>query len=213
MKYEWYLFDLDGTLTASAEGIINCAKHALVKMGREVPPDDEMRAFIGPPLVWSFMNIAGLSEEDAHRAVTLYRERYSDVGWKENRVYPGIIPLIKGIKERGGKIALASAKPEKFCLQILEYFGLLPYFDRVSAISLTNHSAEKREIILNALPEESERRNAVMIGDRIYDIEGAIEAGVAAVGVEYGYGSPDEFAKAGAVAKTPDDLWDILIGD
>ena len=118
-----------------------------------------------------------------------------------------------GSLERGGKIALASAKPEKFCLQILEYFGLLPYFDRVSAISLTNHSAEKREIILNALPEESERRNAVMIGDRIYDIEGAIEAGVAAVGVEYGYGSPDEFAKAGAVAKTPDDLWDILIGD
>ena len=213
MKYEWYLFDLDGTLTESAEGIINCAKHALIKMGAEVPPDEEMRAFIGPPLVWSFQNVAGLSEEDARKAVELYRERYSVLGWKENKVYPGITELIKGIKERGGRIALASAKPEKFCLQILEYFGLMPYFERVSAISLTNHSAEKREIIMNALPEAEYRSRAVMVGDRIYDIEGAIEAGVASVGVEYGYGSPEEFEKADAVAKTPDDLWEILIGE
>ena len=213
MKYTWFLFDLDGTLTASAEGIINCAKYALEKMGRKVPSDDAMRAFIGPPLVWSFMNVAGLSEDDAHHAVDVYRERYSVIGWKENSVYPGIAQLIRGIKKRGGKIALASAKPEKFCLQILEYFGLMPFFDRVSAISLTNHSAEKREIIMNALPDEAERRNAVMVGDRIYDIEGAIEAGVDSVGVEYGYGSPDEFVKANAVAKTPDDLWDILIGE
>ena len=126
MKYEWFLFDLDGTLTASAEGIINSAKYALEKMGVEIPSDEEMRAFIGPPLVWSFQNVAGMSEEDAHKAVELYRERFSVLGWKENRVYPGIAPLIRGIKKRGGKIALASAKPEKFCLQILEYFGLMP---------------------------------------------------------------------------------------
>ena len=213
MKYEWFLFDLDGTLTASAEGIINSAKYALEKMGVEIPSDEEMRAFIGPPLVWSFQNVAGMSEEDAHKAVELYRERFSVLGWKENRVYPGIAPLIRGRKKRGGKIALASAKPEKFCLQILEYFGLMPYFDRISAISLTNHSAEKKEIILTALPDEEERRNAVMVGDRIYDIEGAIEAGVACIGVEYGYGKPEEFEKADAVAKTPDDLWDILIGE
>jgi len=213
MRYEWFLFDLDGTITASAEGIINSAKYALVKMGVDVPSDEAMRAFIGPPLLWSFQNVAGMSEPDAHRAVELYRERFSVLGWKENRVYPGIAPLIRGIKKRGGKIALASAKPEKFCLQILEYFGLMPYFDRISAISLTNHSAEKKEIILTALPDAEERRNAVMVGDRIYDIEGAIEAGVASVGVEYGYGAPEEFEKADAVAKTPDELWDILIGE
>lgn len=212
MKYEWFLFDLDGTLTESAEGIINSAKYALEKMGVDIPSDEAMRTFIGPPLLWSFQNVAGMSEEDAHKAVEFYRERFSVIGWKENCVYPGIAPLIRGIKKRGGKIALASAKPEKFCLQILDYFGLMPYFDRISAISLSNHSAEKKEIILKALPDAEERKNAVMIGDRVFDIEGAIEAGVACVGVEYGYGSPEEFVKADAVAKTPDDLWDILIG-
>ena len=212
MKYEWFLFDLDGTLTESAEGIVNCAKHALSRLGVEIPADEAMRAFIGPPLKWSFMTIAGLDEAAAVRAVELYRERYSELGWKENRVYPGIAQLIRGIKRRGGKIALASAKPEKFCLRILEYFGLMPYFDRVSAIGLDNHSAEKLDIIMKALPEASERANAVMVGDRIYDIEGAKAAGVKCVGVEYGYGAPEEFKDADAVAKTPAGLWDILVG-
>ena len=213
LKYNWFLFDLDGTLTESADGIINCARYALDKMGVEQPAAEAMRAFIGPPLKWSFMNVAGMDEEAAARAVEMYRERYDVLGWKENRVYPGIAELIRGIKQRGGMIALASAKPEKFCLRILEHFGLMPFFDRVSAITLTNHSAEKKEIILNALPDAGDRAHAVMVGDRIYDIEGAIEAGVACVGVEYGYGAPEEFARADAVAKTPRDLWDILIGD
>lgn len=213
MKYEWYLFDLDGTLTQSEEGIIKSAQHALREMGREVPGADVMRAFIGPPLLWSFQHVTGMTEADAAVAVEKYRERFSVVGWKENRVYPGIAQLVRGIKKRGGKIALASAKPEKFCRLILEHFGLMPYMDRISAIGLDNHSADKKDIILNALPLLEERENAVMVGDRIYDIEGAIEAGVHAVGVEYGYGAAEEFAKAEAVAKTPDDLWDILIGE
>lgn len=212
MNYEWYLFDLDGTLTESGEGIINCARHALSALGAEQPCEGEMRRFIGPPLMWSFQNVAGLDGQRAARAVDIYRERYSVLGWKENRVYPGIAPLLRGIKRRGGKIALASAKPETFCLKILEHFGLMPYFDRVSAISLTNHSAEKRDIILNALPDADERRHAVMVGDRIFDIEGARQAGVACVGVEYGYGAAEEFAGADAAAKTPDELWEILVG-
>ena len=213
MKYEWYLFDLDGTLTESGDGIINSAKDALTRMGAEVPSDEAMRAFIGPPLLWSFQNVAHLSEADAQKAIALYRERYSDVGWMENRVYPGIAPLLRGIKRRGGKIALASAKPELFCRKILDYFDLAPYFDRVSAITFSDHSAEKKDIILRALPLEEERKNAVMIGDRKYDIEGAKQAGVTSVGVEYGYGLAEEFAEADAVAKTVDDLWDVLVGE
>ena len=212
MKYEWYLFDLDGTLTESGDGIINSAKDALTRMGAEIPSDEAMRAFVGPPLLWSFQNVARLSEADAQKAIELYRERYFTVGWMENRVYPGIAPLLRGIRRRGGKIALASAKPELFCRKILDYFGLTPYFDRISAIAFSDHSAEKKDIILRALPLESERANAVMVGDRVYDVEGARQAGVASVGVEYGYGSAEEFAKADAVAKTADDLWDILIG-
>lgn len=212
LKYEWYLFDLDGTLTESADGILNSARHALVQMGKPVPPEEEMRKFVGPPLLWSFETLAGLSEEEAHEAIGIYRERYSAVGWKENRVYPGIAQLLRGIRARGGRIALASAKPQVFCERILEEFGLSAWMDRVSAITFNDDHAEKEQIILRALPEGTDPDRVVMIGDRVYDIEGARRAGVHAVGVTYGYGVPEEFKLAETVAGSPDELWEVLIG-
>lgn len=213
MKFDWYLFDLDGTLTKSDAGIINSAKYALKALGADIPDDAVMRKFIGPPLSWSFMTLTRLSENDAERAIEKYRERYSEIGWKENAVYPGIAPLLRGIKKRGGNIALASAKPEVYCKRIIEHFGLSKYIDIVSAITLDDHSADKEQIIDRALPADAERTRAVMIGDRNYDIEGAIRAGVTPVAAAYGYGAPEEFEGAAHIAQTPNDLWDILIGD
>ena len=213
MNYEWFLFDLDGTLAESGAGILNSARYALTQLGAEIPPEEEMRAFIGPPLLWSFQNVAHLPEETARRAVDLYRERYGREGWMETSIYPGVQELLRGIRRRGGKIALASAKPQGFCEKILAHFGLEKYFDRVSAISLTDHHPEKRDIILRALPEEADRARAVMVGDRVYDIEGALQAGVTPVAAGYGYGNPGEFDRAAAVARTPRDLWDVLVGE
>ena len=114
MNYEWFLFDLDGTLAESGAGILNSARYALTQLGAEIPPEEEMRAFIGPPLLWSFQNVAHLPEETARRAVDLYRERYGREGWMETSIYPGVQELLRGIRRRGGKIALASAKPLGF---------------------------------------------------------------------------------------------------
>ena len=212
MRYDWFLFDLDGTLTESDEGITNCVRYALTEMGRPVPDDADLKKFIGPPLQWSFVHVAGLPEAEIPQALALYRARFSELGWKENRVYPGIASLLRAIKRRGGRIALASAKPEVFCRKILEFFGLAPYFDRVSAASLTDASPEKRGLIERALPEEADRTRCVMIGDRKYDIEGARDAGVKSVGVNYGYGTKSEFAGADYVAETVADLQDYLVG-
>ena len=110
MNYEWFLFDLDGTLAESGAGILNSVRYALTQLGAEIPPEEEMRAFIGPPLLWSFQNVAHLPEETARRAVDLYRERYGREGWMETSIYPGVQELLRGIRRRGGKIALASAR-------------------------------------------------------------------------------------------------------
>lgn len=213
MRFDWYLFDLDGTLTESDEGIVNSAKHALNVLGVAIPSDEQLRRFIGPPLLWSLQNVAGLCEADARRGIEIYRARYAEIGWRENRVYPGIAPLLKAIKKRGGHIALASAKPEVFCHKILDYFGLAPYFERVCGASLSDSSPEKLDLINRALPEGVDRARCVMVGDRKYDVEGARAAGVKAVGVLYGYGAEEEFQNADFVAETVADLNDYLVGE
>lgn len=212
MKYDWYVFDLDGTLTESGDGIINSAKFALNELGAACPSDAELRKFIGPPLLWSFETVARLDEKTARRAVEIDNARYAEAGWKENRVYTGIPHLLRGIKKRGGHLAVASAKPEKFVTRIMEFFGLAPYFDRVAGAH-SDEEMDKKELILSALPPDADPSRAVMVGDRQYDIDGALRAGVTPVAAEYGYGVPGEFAEAKYFAKTVDDLWDILIGE
>jgi dTMP kinase len=213
MQFDWFLFDLDGTLTESGEGITNSVRYALCQMGRPVPEEADLRRFIGPPLSWSFVNIARLTEAEAQRAVELYRARYAERGWQENRVYPGIAPLLKAIRARGGHIALASAKPEVFCIRILEHFGLLPYFERVSAVTLADASTDKFGLIRRALPEGTDPSRAVMVGDRKYDAEGAQAAGIAFVAAGYGYGTIDEFDSAIGVAASIRELHMLLLGE
>ncbi len=213
LKYDAILFDLDGTLTESEPGIVNSVKYALEKMGAPEVPYEQLRSFIGPPLFESFVRVGMFNDEDAHKAVALYRERFAVVGWKENSVYAGIPALLRALKKRGAYIAVATAKPIDFSSQIIEYFGMAPYIDKLEAISLTEHHADKGTIVRRALPEKYER--ACMIGDRDTDIIGAIENNIDGIGALYGYGSYDELNNAGAhaIAETVSNLWDILLGD
>ena len=199
-RFDAVLFDLDGTLTESGTGIMRSAAHALKELGADPLDEDTLRRFIGPPLLDSFMRYGGMDEAQALEAVRVYRERYTDVGWKENRVYPGIAPLLKELKRRGIRVLLTSSKPEASCLRILEYFGLLPWFDGVFAIQWSEHHAEKAEIIARALASLKPDARACMVGDRLYDIEGARANRVFAAGVSYGYGSREELEAAGADA-------------
>ncbi len=188
------IFDLDGTLTKSEEGIWNCVKYAAQKLGFAQPDAPTLRKFIGPPLTYSFMTYMGMDEEMADRAVEVYRKRYTTVGLFENRVYPGIRRLFRTLKREGWYIGVATGKPQAASERILKHFGLDKFISRVAG-PLGKHSEEKVDLIRRALPEAWDE--AWMVGDRKFDIEGAKAAGVKSIGVGYGYGSEDELRTAG----------------
>ena len=211
MKYDAIIFDLDGTITESAPGIMKSAAYALKQMQKPVPSEDVLRKFVGPPLHQSFMDFCNLTDEEATTAVAKYRERHTVIGWKEANVYTGILPMLLSLKKNGAYIALASSKPQPLCVKTLEYFGILPLFDKVVGPDYQNKSGEKEFLIRNALPDEYE--NACMVGDRKFDIEGAKKAGVTAIGVGYGYGSKEELLSSGSdfYCETTGDLSDLLL--
>lgn len=198
MRFKYYLFDLDGTLTESEEGITKSAAYALEKMGFPPMTQAELRKFIGPPLVDSFIRFCGMTDAQADEAVKYYRERYTTVGWKENIVYPGVPRMLRSLKKHGAYIALASSKPEASCRKILEYFALLPLFDHVSAPGFGEKDPGKATLITRAMPEGVDRSQVCMVGDRLFDMQGAKTVGVTAVGAGYGYGSRAELTENGA---------------
>ena len=211
MKYDTVIFDLDGTLTESEPGITKSVQYALEQMNR--PPLDAatLRRFIGPPLRESFIAVAGMAEDEADEAVRIYRERFSTVGWMENSVYEGIAPLLRALKAGGAYVAIATGKPEVFSRKIIDYFGLAPYIDRLEAITLSDHHADKVALVRRALPERYER--ACMVGDRAGDMEGALGNGIDGIGALYGYGTREELENAGArfIAASVNALRDILL--
>ncbi len=212
MRFDAVLFDLDGTLTESAPGIMKSVVFAYESMGETAPDERVLREFIGPPLRDSFMNIGRFDPSRAEQAVAFYKQRHTEIGWREARVYTGILRLLISLKEAGAYIALASSKPRDVCERTLEYFGLSRFFQKISAPGATNQHISKAELIRNALPEKSV--NACMVGDRRFDMEGANAAGVFAVGAGYGYGSRDELIGAGAqkYCASVDELYEFLLG-
>ena len=202
MRFDAVLFDLDGTLSESAPGIVHAAEYAIAKLGYPPLPKATLLKFIGPPLWQYFMEHCGMSHATALTAVEYYRELHKTVGWKETSMYPGIYELLKALKHNGVYVALASSKPRPACEMTLEYFGIRRFFDKISAPDIANPPSSKKETILAALPEKYTR--ACMVGDRKFDMAGAIEAGVYPIGVSYGYGSGEELRAAGAQELCPD---------
>ena len=208
--YDCVLFDLDGTLTDSASGIISSVNDALTRMGMPLLPKEMQRLYVGPPLLSSFEKLHGMTHAQALEGVRLFRERYAQVGWLENRVYPGIPRLLKSLKARGVRLGVATAKPVQFAQQVLKHFGLEPYFDVISAAPMDESGLPKEELIRRALPAGECR--AAMVGDRVYDLDGARRAGVVAIGALYGYGSRDELAGADELCDSVEVLSTTLLG-
>jgi len=202
--YRYIFFDLDGTMTDSKEGIFNCLRYALEKMGREVPPEETLFKFIGPPLHDSYMRYCGMTEEDAHRGVELFRERYNPIGKFENTPAPGMAELCARLKERGFVLALASSKPETMCEAICERFGFTPSLASVTG-SAPGADWEKVDVIREAMRRlglsEADVPSILMVGDRKFDVLGAKACGIDCIGIElFGYADPGELEEAGAVA-------------
>ena len=211
----YLLFDLDGTLTNPQEGITKCVQHALRAFGIEEPDLEKLIPFIGPPLIQSFMEFYNMSEEDARKAVAVYRERFSTVGLFENFPYPGIADMLAELKAQGKILAVASSKPTIYVRRILEKFELAPYFDVIEGSNLDGTRVDKKEVIAEVLSQldNPSADDLLMIGDRKFDVIGARETGFGCVGVRFGFAAPDELEQSGAVyiANTVHDLHRYLL--
>ena len=195
MHWNTVLFDLDGTLTDPKEGITKSVAYALSHFGIEVEDLDTLTKFIGPPLVDSFSEFYGLSEEDSRTAVEKYRERFSVKGWAENVPYPGVDTLLHDLKAAGKTLIIATSKPEEFALKILNHFGLSQYFDLICGAPMHAPKGHgKVDVIRDALHRASMNTldGAVMVGDRLHDVEGAHAVGLPCIAVLYGYGDRAE---------------------
>jgi phosphoglycolate phosphatase len=198
--------DLDGTLTDPFEGISNCIAYALETLGQERPADAELRRFIGPPLMETFEELVGPAL--APRALGYYRERFSETGWRENAVYPGIHAALEAITAEGHRCFVATTKPRVFALRIVEHFELARHFSEVYGSELDGTRTDKTELLGYAARLRSGKRASVMIGDRYHDIVGALNNGFRAIGVTWGFGTEDELRDAGAhcLAAAPEQL-------
>lgn len=212
--YKTVLFDLDGTLTDPGIGITNSVMYALDKFGIKVEDRTSLYKFIGPPLKESYAKYYHFSDEEVNRAVVYYREYFSEKGIFENILYDGIAEVLDRIKSSGRKIILATSKPDKFAIQILEHFGIDQYFDFVAAATMDETRTGKAEVISYAIEScnITDLRSTVMVGDRENDILGAKAFGIDSIGVLYGYGGREELQSAGAtyLAESVADIANLL---
>ena len=213
--YKYILFDLDGTLTDPFEGITRSVQYALNAFGVKDEPLEALKRFIGPPLKASFMEFYGFDSDTAVAAVEKYRERFADIGIYENRLFDGIPQMLEKLKKTGHVLAIASSKPTVYVERILQHFHIRQYFDHVMGSELDGRRTDKKEVaqaVLSDLHIEKNSREAIMVGDRFHDVQGARACGLDCVGVTFGYGGKDELVQAGAAAvvDTVDALYHFL---
>ncbi len=239
--FQYILFDLDGTLTDPKVGITTCVQYALKSFGIEENDLDKLTPFIGPPLMDSYKEFYGFTEEQAQIGVEKYRERFSKIGWMENEIYPGVLDMLKILTDKGVKLAVASSKPEVYVEKILKHFGIYEYFSVVAGASLDGSRIDKNAVMRYAfekmgilkcrevedasisateenLLSQDEKEilkscHCAMVGDRKFDVEGAKTFGVTSVAVAYGYAPEGELEKCEPdyLVKTIAELQDVLL--
>lgn len=213
--YRYILFDLDGTLTDSREGIVHCVRETILGYGDPLPEEETLLRFIGPPLQDSFIRFCGYSAEKAAEAVERFRLIYEPVGQYENRAAPGMAEVMARLKARGRVLALASSKPENLCVSICERFGFTPHLTALVG-SPPHGDWEKEDVVRETLRQlgVEDPAQALMVGDRKFDVCGARACGVDCAGVEFfGYAPPGELQEAGAVTvvSTPEELEEFIL--
>lgn len=215
-RYTTVLFDLDGTLTDPAAGLIASFKYALDKMGVDYGEPESLKRFIGPPLYSEWRRVFSFSEDEADRALKSFREYYAEYGWWNNKIYDGIKELLSHLKAAGLTLAVATSKPEIFAKKVLHLFEIDVFFDFIGAADTDRTRDKKNEVIdyVFANIGEEKRKDAILVGDRLYDAEGAKETGIDSLGVLWGHGSEEEIDAAGFTLKanTPEDVVRILLG-
>lgn len=211
----YVLLDLDGTITNPKEGITKSVQYALKHMGIEVEDLDSLCKYIGPPLRESFMEYWGFDQEQAEQAIKYYREYFSKIGILQNEVYPGMEKMLHNLVKAEKQLIVATSKPEIYARQIVDHFGLTKYFKDICGSMLDGTRDQKGEVIHYALDKNNIRNldETIMVGDRLHDVKGAHENGIASLGVLYGFGCRDELQEEGAtyIAQTVEELGELLL--
>ena len=209
--FDTLIFDLDGTLSDSAPGIVASLNHAYDRLGHPKPAS--FQHFIGPPFETIFRS-EGFSPDEIITLLAVYRERYWDIGAFENSIYPGIEDVLDQLAAQGYRIAIATSKPEATALRILEHFGYIDRFEVIGGATFDMRRATKSAVLSYVLDQLGETR-PVMIGDRYHDVEGAAEHGIDCIGVRWGYGVGDELQRCGArwIIDEPAQIMDIVHGE
>jgi phosphoglycolate phosphatase len=214
--YSAVLFDLDGTILDSAPGITETLAYTFTTLGRPVPSDDVLLAFVGPPILDSFRDLAGMTPIEGLHALSIYRERYLIKGIYAATVYEGIPAILRAIHSNGMRLSLATSKPEYPATLMLKHFDLFQFFDIITGASEDESRSAKADVVAEALRRirklGGDTTRPVMIGDRGSDVRGAAENNVPAIFVEWGYGTAAEQVGSVAVAHTPVALRELLLG-
>ena len=204
------LFDLDGTLTDSGEGIMHCAELTLQHYGLPIPSCTEMRIIVGPPLKDSFLRM-GIASEELDNAVEYYRKHYLAVGQFENAPYPGIQVVLAKLKAEGNKLYVATSKPEAMAQNILRHFQMDGYFEIICGAVSDRNRSTKETVIAHLLTQLENKEDMVMVGDTIYDVNGAAFHRIPCVAVTWGYGVVEDMQAAGAtIAHAMNELYELL---
>ncbi|HMM83632.1 MAG TPA: HAD hydrolase-like protein [Terrimesophilobacter sp.] len=217
MKAPWscILFDLDGTIADSAPGITSSLGYMFEKLGRPVPSEEELRAWVGPPILDSFRDLAGMDQVESAQALAIYRQHYLANGGSDVPIYPGIAALLRSIHRAGIPLALATSKPEFAASLILDHGNITQYFRVISGSSIDEIRSAKSDIVAEALTRfrmiKADVSNPVMVGDRFYDVDGAQDNGIPAIFVEWGYGAQEESAGSIASVTSSAELKAILL--
>lgn len=204
------LFDLDGTIVDSAPGILASLAWMFEELRMPVPADAELRRWVGPPILDSFRDLAGLDPDRSRHALTVYRTHYREVGVLDTTPFPGVLEALRAIHAAGIPLSLATSKPESMARTILDTIGIAEVFTAITGASDDETRSSKQDVVAEALRRltaaGADGAAPVLVGDRIHDVEGAGAHGVPTVFVTWGYGSPDEAAGAIATADTAAEL-------
>ena len=215
-KYDYVIFDFDGTVVDTGEGILKSLQYSFKEMGKEVPSFDELKKFIGPPIHYSYTTYYGVSEEEVGMYIKKYRERYRAKGIYECALYEGFPGVLDSLHEMDIKVGIASSKPISLIYDVADFLGVTEKFDTIVGVQTddSNHSS-KTGLILEAMEKLNvdDKSRVLMVGDRLYDIDGAVGAEVKSCGVLWGYGSEQEFLNHNAdyVVSDTEELLKIIL--
>lgn len=214
-EFDFVIFDFDGTVVDTGEGIIKSLQYSFEQMGRKIPDMSDLKKFIGPPVYYSYTHFYGVSEDEVEAYIKKYRERYKIKGIYECALYDGMVELLRELKSRGVKLGIASSKPEHLIYSVADYLKITELFDAIAGVKSDNsrHSS-KKDIILEAMEMlgADKKEKVLMVGDRCFDIDGAAGAEVKSCGALWGYGNKEEFLehKADFIAENPADVLKYL---